>query len=118
MRGARAPAPMVPTGPPPIRTRQRSLRPSFASLSPSLLFRLVLRVVGFTLPRAAQDIAHRVVSFVAGLLVEMILLNRPAVLAGPRLLPRLRILDREAVFERVGVGAGEALGDLQVLGRA
>src|SRR5262245_23409777 len=80
----------------------------------SLLFRcLRLAEAG-----AAQDALERVVVLVARVLVDRFLRERPDVLAGPRLVPRRRILDREPIQQVVGVHACEALDHVQVLRRA
>src|SRR6185295_4672861 len=102
------------------------MKASFASPLPLFLFRLRqtllfgfrLGVLGLTQPRAAEDVAQRVVAFVARVLVEMILGDRPGIFAGPRLIPGLRILDCEPVLQRVRARARETLRDLEVLGRA
>src|SRR5207237_2152904 len=114
-RDARSPAS---TRRPPDRSLRTVMKASCTSPSPSLLFRFGLRVLGLAQPCAAQDVAHRVVALVTRVFVQMILSDRPGVFAGPRLLPRLRLVDREPVLQRLRVGAREPLGDREVFGRA
>jgi hypothetical protein len=78
------------------------VRIAFTSL---LLFGL--RGVRLALPRAAEDVAQRVVPLVARVFVQMILRDRPCVLTGPRPIPRVGILDRELILQRVRAGARE-----------
>jgi len=65
-------------------------------------------------PRRAQDVAHRVVAFVARVLEEPV-----AVVASqrerhaPGTCPRLRIVNGRFVLDRVGARAREALNHLQ-----
>src|SRR5712691_6179088 len=56
---------------------------------------LLGRVFRFLLPGASQHAAQRVVPLVARVLVEVLIGCVPRILAGPRAVPRRRILDRE-----------------------
>src|SRR5262245_51459385 len=56
-------------------------------------------------PGAAKDVAQRVVPFMARVFVEMILRDRPRVFTRPRPIPRVGILDRELILQRVRSGA-------------
>lgn len=53
-------------------------------------------------------------AFVAGILVNRFICRRPGVLAAPGPVPRVRVFDREALQQRVGVDAREALYDVEV----
>ena len=81
-------------------------------------FNVRFRCVSFSKPGAAEDVAQRVVGFVARVLEHQVVGRRPRLLAGPGPYPRLRILDRELIPERLRVDAREALDDVQVLARA
>src|SRR6266700_6897414 len=76
------------------------------------------RLVSLSQPRAAQNIAPRAISLVAGVFINMFAGCRPGVFAGPGLCPRCRILDREAIEQRFGVDAREALDHVQILTRS
>src|SRR5207244_5591803 len=78
--------------------------------------RLLLRPRLLCRPGATENIAHRVIPFVAGVfdhLIIVVLLERNE--EGPRLRPGLLIDDRGAVVERVLSGARELLDDLQLI---
>src|SRR5437867_5936945 len=77
-----------------------------------------LRVLRFLLARAAEHATQRVVSLVAGVFVQVFLRGVPRVLAGPRFVPRRRVVNREPIEQRVRAGPREALDDVQVLARA
>src|SRR5438552_467513 len=79
---------------------------------------LLLTFFSFFLSRAAEHAGERVVAFVAGVLVETLGRRVPRIFAGPRSVPRRRILDSEAIEERPRIDAREALDDVQVLARA
>src|SRR5207244_715918 len=98
----------------------RPSRASGARLAGPLLLRAALLdgVLGFLLPRAAQHSAERVVALMARVLVETLGRGIPRIFARPRPIPRLRIVDREAVPHRARVDAGEALDDVQLIARA
>src|SRR5204863_9715537 len=76
-----------------------------------LLFRLLLRVFGFLHAGAAQNVAHRVITLVAGVFVDVLAGQRPREFARPRLRPRLRIVDREPIEQRLRTGAREPFDD-------
>src|SRR5262249_27325634 len=78
----------------------------------------LLRAFRFAQPRPAKNVAERVVAFVARVLEEPLAGDRPRLLAGPRPHPRVRILDRETVAQRLCIDPREALDDVQVLARA
>ena len=59
-----------------------------------------------------------VVPLVAGVLVDRPVGLRHRIRHGPRPRPRRRIVDREAIVERVGVDAREALDEVQILARS
>src|SRR4029453_4158531 len=80
----------------------------------SLLLAGFLRIVDFLQPRATQDVAHRVVAFMARVFVEELCGSRPRVLARPRLRPGVGILNRKPVQERLRIDARETLYDVQV----
>src|ERR1700704_1435252 len=90
--------------------------PSAARPRPRLL--LLGCVFRFLLPGAAQHAAQRVVAFVARVLVELLSGRVPGILAGPRAVPRRRIVDGEPVEQRPRAGAGEALDDVQLVARS
>src|SRR4051812_15258775 len=69
-------------------------------------------------PLCAQDVGHAIVAFVARVLVHREGRPLERVLTGPRGVPGVGIFDRELIADGVGVGVGEPLGHLQVLGRA
>src|SRR5580693_8731909 len=75
-------------------------------------------LVSLSQPGTAQNIAQRVVGLVARVLKDVLAGGRPGVLAGPRPRPRRRIVDREAVEERIGRNARESLDHVQVVARS
>src|SRR4051794_18813863 len=77
----------------------------------------LLRLRRFLLLRAgaAQHTGHRVVAFVACVLVDLVVRARHRNGCGPRPRPRRRIVDRELVGESVRVGARETLREMEVL---
>src|SRR6185295_6710446 len=58
-----------------------------------------------------QDVGHPVVALVAGVLVDRLLDPRHRILARPRPIPRVRILDGELISNRVGIDEREPLRD-------
>src|ERR1700730_19234690 len=97
----------------PARTRAAAIDSCFRiSLLPGFL------LVSLSQPGAAQNIAQRVVGLVARVLEDVLAGGRPGVFAGPWLCPRCRIVDREAVEERIGSDARESLDHLPVLARS
>src|SRR6188474_1846218 len=79
------------------------------------LFRAIL---GFLQPRALQHVRHRVVALVTGVLEQAVCGRLPRILAGPCTLPGRRILDGEAIQERVRVDSPDAFDDMQLIARA
>src|SRR5437868_3949409 len=69
------------------------------------------RTLGF------EDVGHPVISLVARVLVNLVPDALHRVLTLPGDVPRVRILDRELVADRLGIDQRETLGHLEVLGR-
>src|SRR5262249_8506763 len=80
----------------------------------SLLFCLRGRFLILLSPGAPQHTGERAVAFVACIFVNRLIRRGPSVLAAPGPVPRVRIFDREAIQQRVGVDAREALHDVEV----
>src|SRR5262245_41629924 len=93
----------------------RSIATFTSAKDASPLLLLLRGVLGFLEPRASEHIRHRVVAFVTGVLVQLLLACLPRILAGPRPIPRRRILDGEAIEERVRVDALDAFDDVQLI---
>src|SRR5438093_4442753 len=92
---------------------------SFASKSPqvsSLFLGFLYRLVRLSPAGAAQNIFQRVIGFVAGVLINVLVRSRPGVFAGTRLRPCRRIFDGEAVEQRVRTDSREALDHMHGLG--
>src|ERR1019366_2103013 len=68
--------------------------------------------------RASQNITERVVSFVARVFVHLVVGRRPVVPAGPRLGPRMRVIDGKPVEEVLLVEARNALDHVEILARS
>src|SRR5882672_88414 len=86
---------------------------SFVRITPtSLLLAGFLRIIDFLQPRAAQDVAHRVISFVARVLVHQLVGRRPGVLTRPWSSPCLRVFDRKPVEQGLRIAPREALDDV------
>src|ERR1700719_4283393 len=75
-------------------------------------------VLSLLTPGTPQYAAKRIVAFVTGIFVNRFGGRRPSVLAGPRPVPRVRVLHREAVQQRIVVDAREALYDVEVFRRS
>src|SRR5437899_12577847 len=78
----------------------------------------MLRLGLFSEARTPQDVAERVVAFVARVLEQQVAGGRPHLFTRPRPLPRGRIFDAEPIAERLRIDSREALDDVQVLARA
>src|SRR5262245_58592171 len=88
------------------------------SSSFSLLLDLLCRLVRFAPPGAAQNIFERVVGFMTGIFVNMLVGGRPGELAGPRPCPGGWILNRKSIQQRIGGDARETFDNVQVLARS
>src|SRR5215471_1565285 len=89
------------------RIGARRLLSTARSVSPCLVL--------FSQARAFQNVRHRVVAFMTGVLVYVRIGRRPGHFAGPWPLPGIGILYREPVQQRAIAGAREALDHVQVL---
>src|SRR5262249_51822781 len=87
----------------------------FGMLRADRLLLLRSRFFGFLRTRAAQHPGQRVVPLVAGVLEDALVAGDPWVLAGPRAIPRLWILDREPVQQRARVDAANPFHDVQLI---
>src|SRR5215510_4976509 len=80
------------------------------------LFLAFLRVVRFLQARAAQNVAHRIVPFVARVLVELLVRDGPGVLSRPRPRPRVGVFNGKPVQQVFGVHSREPLDDVEAGG--
>src|SRR4051794_38643082 len=101
----------------PSRRNTSRATPSQADRAARELFALLPGVFRLFLPRAAKHAPQRVVPFVAGVLVQVLVGGVPRVLTCPGPIPRLRILDRESIQDGVFVAACEAFDDVQLIAR-
>src|SRR5687768_9955359 len=111
----------MPPRPPPTSASRPIASSSSANRSncekPSLL-RLFLGRSLLLRPVAAQDALERVVAFVTCVLEDHAVFTAGRKLDGPRSCEGSRILDRDAVLQDIGSGAGEALDQPQILAGA
>src|SRR5262245_3633947 len=75
--------------------------------SPFLSLLLLRCLICFAPPRAAQNVFQRVIVFVAGVLINMLIGCGPGELAGPGTSPGCRILDGEPIKQCVRRDAGK-----------